>query len=99
MLSFIATMCADQQRNIVGSVLCAAGPISAVFILGRAVQGLGAAGLYQAALAIIGLTVSKPKRPMAIGTVLSVFGCAVCLGPPVGGILTDRLSWRWCFWM
>lgn len=73
--------------------------MSPVFILGRAVQGIGAAGLYQGALAIIGLTIPKDKRPMVIGAVLSVFGCAVCFGPPVGGILTDRLTWRWCFWM
>ncbi|CAG9988255.1 unnamed protein product [Clonostachys byssicola] len=83
----------------VGSILCAAAPVSEVFILGRAVQGVGAAGLYQGALSIIGFTVPLDKRPMIIGIVLSVFGLAVCFGPPVGGILTDDVTWRWCFWI
>ncbi|PHH88186.1 hypothetical protein CDD83_7860 [Cordyceps sp. RAO-2017] len=74
----------------VGSVLCAAAPVSPVFILGRALQGIGAAGLYQGALSVIALTVALDKRPMVIGIVLSIFGLAVCFGPPVGGVLTDE---------
>lgn len=83
----------------IGSVLCAAAPNSSVFIAGRAVSGVGAAGLYQGALAIVGLTVELAKRPMYLGIVLSVFGIAVCFGPPLGGVFTDHASWRWCFWM
>lgn len=82
-----------------GSVLCAAAPSSAIFIFGRALAGVGAAGLYQGALAIVGLTVRLDQRPLYIGVVLSVYGIAVCLGPPLGGILTQHVSWRWCFWM
>lgn len=83
----------------VGSIMCAAAPSSAVFILGRAVAGLGAAGLFQGALGIVGLIVPLEKRPFYLGIVVSVFGIAVCFGPIVGGVLTDRASWRWCFWM
>jgi MFS family permease len=83
----------------VGSTLCAAAPNSITFIIGRAVAGVGAAGLYQGALAIIGLMVELKKRPLYLGIVLSVFGIAVCLGPPLGGIFVDRSSWRWSFWM
>lgn len=83
----------------VGSILCAAAPNSPTFIGGRAVAGVGAAGLYQGALAIVGLTVELKKRPLYLGVVLSVFGIAVCLGPPLGGVFTDHSSWRWCFWM
>jgi MFS family permease len=83
----------------VGSALCAASPTSTILILGRAIQGVGAAGLYQGALTIVALVVALKRRPMAIGTVLSTFGLAVCFGPPVGGLLTDGVTWRWCFWM
>ncbi|KAH6669840.1 efflux pump antibiotic resistance protein [Halenospora varia] len=83
----------------VGSIICAAGPNSAVFIVGRAISGIGAAGLYQGALSIVGLTVKLEDRPLFLGIVLSAFGIAVCLGPPLGGVLTDHASWRWCFWI
>ncbi|GFN18103.1 MDR family MFS transporter [Aspergillus tubingensis] len=82
-----------------GSVLCAASPSSTAFIVGRAITGVGAAGLYQGALSIVGLSVPLEKRPMYLGIVLSVFGIAACLGPPLGGILTQHVTWRWCFWI
>ncbi|KAF5857251.1 hypothetical protein ETB97_006049 [Aspergillus alliaceus] len=69
------------------------------FICGRAITGVGAAGLYQGALSIVGLTVPLEQRPMYLGIVLSVFGIAACLGPPLGGILTQHATWRWCFWI
>ncbi|KAE8423669.1 efflux pump antibiotic resistance protein [Aspergillus pseudocaelatus] len=83
----------------IGSVICAASPTSAAFVCGRAITGVGAAGLYQGALSIIGLTVELDQRPMYLGIVLSVFGIAACLGPPLGGILTQHATWRWCFWI
>jgi len=83
----------------VGSILCAAAPKSSVFILGRAIAGVGAAGLFQGALGIIGFSVPLDKRPLYMGIVVSSFGFAVCFGPILGGALTDHASWRWCFWM
>lgn len=70
-----------------------------MFILGRAVAGVGAAGLFQGALGIVGYTVPRLKRPLYLGIVVSVFGVASCFGPIVGGVLTSDASWRWCFYM
>ena len=70
-----------------------------MFIIGRAVAGLGAAGILQGALAVIGQVVELEKRPLYMGVVASVFAVTVCVGPVLGGVFTERLSWRWCFWM
>ncbi|KAF7889871.1 uncharacterized protein EAF02_002286 [Botrytis sinoallii] len=83
----------------VGSILCAAALNSSMFILGRAISGLGAAGLYQGALGIVGYTVVLEKRPLYFGIVVSSFAISGCIGPIIGGVLTDHVSWRWCFWI
>ncbi|QSZ36725.1 hypothetical protein DSL72_006608 [Monilinia vaccinii-corymbosi] len=83
----------------VGSILCAAAPNSPVFILGRAISGLGAAGIYQGALCIVGYTVILEKRPLYFSIVVSSFAISGCIGPILGGVLTDHVSWRWCFWI
>ncbi|OJZ79581.1 hypothetical protein ASPFODRAFT_716008, partial [Aspergillus luchuensis CBS 106.47] len=82
-----------------GFVLCAAGPRSTAFNVGRAITGASAAGLYQGALNIVGLSVALGQRPMYLGIVLSVFGIAACLGSRMEGILTQHVPWRWCFRM
>lgn len=83
----------------VGSILCAAAPSSTVFILGRAIQGCGAAGILQGALVIITRSVPLEKRPFYISIVISAFGLCVKIGPLLGGAFTQRANWRWCFWM
>ncbi|KAI9879023.1 MAG: hypothetical protein M1830_009822 [Pleopsidium flavum] len=83
----------------VGSILCAAAKDSPTFIVGRAIAGVGAAGLFQGALCIVGQTVRLEKRPFYLGIVVSAFGPATCFGPILGGVLTDHASWRWCFWI
>lgn len=82
-----------------GSILCVASPSPRVFILGRAVAGLGAAGVYQGALGIVGYTVVLEKRPLYFGVVVSSFAVSACIALALGGALTGHVSWRWCFWM
>ena len=68
-----------------GSIISATAPESWVLILGRAILGLGAAGLLQGALAIIGFVVPLGKVPMYQGIVISSLGISVCIGPVIGG--------------
>ncbi|CAL8582398.1 hypothetical protein XPA_008064 [Xanthoria parietina] len=82
-----------------GSIISASAPHSSVFILGRAITGCGGAGLLQGALCIVALSVPMKKRPLYLSIVVSSFGAAACFGPVMGGALTDRASWRWCFWI
>lgn len=79
--------------------MCAAADNSPTFIGGRAFAGLGAAGLLQGALGIIGIVAKLEQRPIVMGIVLGVFAVSGCVGPVMGGALIDHLSWRWCFWM
>ncbi|EMD91252.1 hypothetical protein COCC4DRAFT_155316 [Bipolaris maydis ATCC 48331] len=83
----------------VGSIICAAATSSPMFIIGRAVAGAGAAALYSGGMTIIGFSVPLRKRAIYIAALSSMFGIASVVGPILGGAFTDRLSWRWCFWI
>lgn len=87
------------SRHSSCSALCAAAPTSPVFILGRAVAGSGAALLIQGAISVITHVAPLEKRPLYIGLVVSCFGVSASFSPVIGGALTDKVSWRWCFWM
>lgn len=66
-----------------------------MLIFGRAVAGLGSAGVFSGALAIIASSVPLKVRARYIGLLTSMFGIASVIGPFLGGVLTD-ISWRWC---
>lgn len=83
----------------VGSVVCASAPTSPAFITGRAIAGLGAAGLLQGAFGILTYVCTLQLRPLFLGLVVSLFGLFSSVGPLVGGALTERVTWRWCFWL
>ena len=83
----------------VGSVICAAATSSPMFIIGRAIAGAGAAALYSGGMTIIGFSVPLRKRAIYIAALSSMFGIASVVGPILGGAFTDKLSWRWCFWI
>src|SRR3954452_4824302 len=73
---------------------------SEMLIIGRGLQGLGGAMVSPAALSIITTTFSEgPDRNKALGvwSAIAAGGAAVCM--LLGGILTDALSWEWCFFV
>jgi MFS family permease len=67
-----------------------------VLLVGRAVQGLGAGGIFPVASAVIGDTFPAEKRGSALGLIGAVFGLAFLVGPILGGLLL-MLGWRWLF--
>ncbi|OJK00812.1 hypothetical protein ASPACDRAFT_1867925 [Aspergillus aculeatus ATCC 16872] len=82
---------------LVGSAVCGGASHSLAVILGRAVQGIGSAGITAGCMIIITETVPLPKRPMYMGILGAVFGVSAIAGPLLGGALTTGASWRWCF--
>ena len=88
---------------IVGSVLCTFATSMGSLAFYRAVQGLGAGGLFSLALAIIGDIVPPRERAKYQGYFLAVFGTASVLGPVIGGFFAGQETilgidgWRWVF--
>jgi EmrB/QacA subfamily drug resistance transporter len=80
-----------------GSVLAATAPSPVLLIAGRVVQGLGAAFLVPGSLALINSTFDRADRPAAIGSWTAWTGTAFALGPLLGGLAVDFLSWRWIY--
>jgi EmrB/QacA subfamily drug resistance transporter len=82
---------------IAGSIACGLSPNIAVLIVSRGVQGLGAALLTPASLAMLGATFSEHERSKAIGIWAGAGARRVAAGPPLGGWLVDHVSWRAIF--
>lgn len=70
-----------------------------MLIVGRAVAGAGASALFSGGMTIVGFSVPLNKRPIFIAVLSSMFGISSVVGPLLGGALTDKVSWRWCFWV
>jgi EmrB/QacA subfamily drug resistance transporter len=79
-----------------GSLILAVAPSFEVLLVGRAVQGLGAGGIFPVASAVIGDTFPPEKRGQTLGLLGAVFGIAFLVGPILGGVLL-RFSWHWLF--
>src|SRR5580692_11019247 len=84
---------------LAGSVLAGLSTSLVMLIAFRAVQGLGSGGLMVGGQAIVGDIVSPRERGRYTGLFGAAFGAASVIGPLVGGVLVEYLSWRWIFYV
>ena len=84
---------------LVGSILSGLSTSMLMLIAFRAIQGLGAGGLMVGAQAIVGDVVPPRDRGRYQGLFGAVFGLTTVIGPLIGGLFTQNLSWRWVFYV
>ena len=80
-----------------GSVLAIAAPSYGIFLLARAIQAIGAGGIFPVATAAIADRVPVERRGAALGLVAATWGLAAVIGPAFGGLVTRFASWHWVF--
>ncbi|RFP11090.1 DHA2 family efflux MFS transporter permease subunit [Duganella sp. BJB488] len=84
---------------LAGSALCGLAQNMTELIAFRAIQGLGAGGFLPLAQIVIGDLVPPAERGKRQGSIAAVYAVASVLGPVLGGLLTDWLSWHWIFYV
>jgi EmrB/QacA subfamily drug resistance transporter len=82
-----------------GSLLVGLSTNFTMVLIGRAVQGFGAGGIFPVASAVIGDTFPPEKRGGALGLIGAVFGLAFLIGPLLGALILNVASWHWLFFI
>ncbi|KAI1262839.1 MFS general substrate transporter [Xylariaceae sp. FL1019] len=83
----------------IGSLISGFSPTSEALIIGRAIAGLGSAGILTGSFVIVATAVPLAVRPIYTAVVGLMFGVGATIGPLIGGVFTDLATWRWCFWI
>ncbi|MFC4767302.1 MDR family MFS transporter [Effusibacillus consociatus] len=84
---------------LVGSVFCGMADSMTMLVIGRAVQGLGAGAIMAIASTILRDIFTVEERGRVQGLFSGVWGVAAIIGPALGGIIVDFLSWPWVFYI
>jgi len=81
------------------SFLCGISDSPTLLNLCRGLQGIGGAGMFATALALIGQEFQGKDRATAFGVWGATIGGAVAVGPLIGGVITENLGWEWIFFV
>jgi MFS family permease len=85
--------------HMAGSLICALAPSILVLILGRAVQGIGGAGLASVAVIILGDAAAPKERGHYYAYFSIIYTTAGAMGPALGGFIADHWHWSVIFWL
>lgn len=83
----------------IGSTICATAVSMTMLIVGRAIQGFGGGGLLTLSTIVISDMFSLRERGKYYGFIGMTWAIANAIGPIMGGALTEKVSWRWCFYI
>ena len=81
---------------MLGSAVCGAAQSSNMLIIGRAIAGVGSAGIGNGALTIISAVLPPRGQARFLGLNQGIGQLGLALGPILGGLFTEYVSWRWC---
>jgi multidrug resistance protein len=84
---------------LVGSIMCGVAWSMVPLIAFRAVQGLGAGAVFPMAITIVGDVYTLEERARVQGYLASVWGISSVVGPTLGGVFSEYVSWRWIFFI
>jgi EmrB/QacA subfamily drug resistance transporter len=84
---------------VAGSILCGVAWSLPALIVFRGLQGLGAGAIIPMSQTILGDLYSVAERARVTGYLAGVWGASAVVGPTLGGVFSDYLSWRWIFWV
>jgi MFS family permease len=82
-----------------GSALCGAAPGLGALVASRVLQALGASAMMAIGPALVTASFPPRMRGRALGAIGTVVALGLTLGPPIGGLILSRLSWRWVFYV
>jgi EmrB/QacA subfamily drug resistance transporter len=84
---------------LAGSLMCGFAWSMTSLILFRALQGLGGGALYPVSMTVVGDLYPLEERSRALGVLAVVWAVSAVIGPLAGGVIIDRFSWAWIFWI
>lgn len=83
----------------VGSAICGPAPNLGALVAGRAIQGIGAAGLNTMVEIVVCDLVPLRERGKFMGYIFAIYGLGTSIGPVIGGVFAGRVTWRWVFYL